>query len=188
MIGATALNVSAPTVDSILGFLAVLEAAKDPKQVKEFFAELQGHREQITNAERGLQGAAQHAQKMKDEARAVIDSVPEALRLKDEAAASVAQEYQKLSDARSEVERQAQENATARADWLKEVDAKALALDKRAIRLAQLEENLVKDQTALAEDQAAVDRCAADVELLQAQWEAKLAALRAAVGGDEVAQ
>lgn len=186
MIGA--LNVSAPTVDSILGFLAVLEAAKDPKQVKAFFAELQGHREQLANAERGLQHAAQHAQKMKDEAQAVIDSVPEAQRFKDEADASVAQEYQKLSDARSEVERQAQENATARADWLKEVEAKALAQDQRAVRLAALEEKTAKAAALVAEEQTALDRRAADVELLRTQWEAKLAALRAAVGGDEVAQ
>ena len=188
MIGASALNVTPQQVDQVVGFLAVLEAAKDPTAVKAFFAELQSHRDQVANAERGLQGAAQHAQKMKDEAQAVIDSVPEAQRLRDEAYAQIAMAQQALSDDRSEVERHAQENATARADWLKEVDAKALALDQRAIRMAALEEKVAKSAALVAEEQAALDRRAADVELLRTQWEAKLAALRAAVGGDEVAQ
>jgi chromosome segregation ATPase len=182
MIGASALNVTPAQVDQVLGFLAVLEAAKDPKAVKAFFAELKGYREEIANAERGLQYASAVAQKSKDEAKATIEAAAEAAQARDGVFAEIAMAQQKLSDERAEVERHAQENAAARVDWLAEVEAKALALDKRAIRLATLEEKLAKGQATLAEEQAALDRRAQDVELLQGQWEEKLKALRAAIG------
>ena len=182
MIGAANLNVSAPVADQILTFLGILEAAKDPKSVKAFFAQLAEERAKNLDAELAAIAARKDLAAARDEAQVILDKVPEAQAMRDTVLADCQSEHQKLSDTRADLERREQELTASRAEL--KADAKAqsakLAKDQAQLAASWATYNLACD--ALSGEQAQHDLAVAEVDALRAQYEDKIAKLRAAVG------
>lgn len=182
MIGASALNVSAPVADQILTFLSILDAAKDPKAVKTFFADLQAERDKTREAELSLAAERAALQQARDGAQALIDTLPAVHATRAQVQAECDAALQRLSDARADQERREQELAAARADWINQVNATNVAQEQEKKALQSAWSEVTAAKLAISGEQAQLDIAAAEVEALRTQYETKLAKLRAAVG------
>ena len=180
MIGASAMNVSPPVAEQILTFLGILEAAKDPKAVKAFFADLQVERDKTRDAELAMIEQRDLALAARLDAQKAIDALPAAEARRAQIDKECAAALQQLSDARDDLERREQELINNYVDWRNETNAtsNALAAEKRT--LAQSWDELGLARSALVADQVQVDVAYTEVDALRATYEAKLAKLRAA--------